>query len=147
MARITAEDCIVRVPNRFQLVLYAGQRARAISAGAALTVDRDNDKNPVVALREIADVTVSTEELESALVKSLQKHVEMDEPEQDEMDILAIQQELMGEAPDAPKAAAVDEDASDDEPLEETEETEEESDEDVEVPEVPEGDEAASEER
>jgi DNA-directed RNA polymerase subunit omega len=134
MARITAEDCIVRVPNRFELVLYAAQRARGISAGAQLTVDRDNDKNPVVALREIADTTVQTDELESSLIKSLQKHVEMDEPEEDEMDILAIQQELLGEGPAAQaKAAPLDEDASDDEALEEVDEEEESGDAEPEI--------------
>ncbi len=97
MARITAEDCILKVPNRFELVMYASQRARAVSAGTAITVERDNDKNPVVALREIADSTVSTTELEDSLIKTMQKHVEMDEPEEDEMDLLAIQQDLLGE--------------------------------------------------
>jgi len=98
MARVTVEDCVLRVPNRFELVMMAAQRARSISAGARLTVERDNDKNPVVALREIAEQTVELDELESALVKGLQKHVEMDEPEEDEMDLLAIQQELSAEA-------------------------------------------------
>ncbi len=126
MARITAEDCIVKVPNRFELVMYAAQRARGISAGAALTVDRDNDKNPVVALREIAESTVQVDELEASLIKSLQKHVEMDEPEEDEMDILAIQQELMGETGTAPKAAAsLDEDEGDEDAGDDIEEPEE----------------------
>lgn len=89
MARVTVEDCVQRVPNRFDLVLLAAQRARDISAGSALTVDRDNDKNPVVALREIAEFMVSTDELDNALVQSLQKHVEVDEPEDDEFDTLA----------------------------------------------------------
>jgi len=94
MARVTVEDCVTKIPNRFELVAMASQRARDISAGAALTLDRDNDKNPVVALREIADETIPLDELEEALVKGLQNHVEMDEPEEDEMDLLAIQQEL-----------------------------------------------------
>jgi len=94
MARVTVEDCVVKIPNRFELVAMAAQRARNISAGAALTVDRDNDKNPVVALREIAEETVPLEELEEAVIKGLQTYVEMDEPEEDEMDLLAIQQEL-----------------------------------------------------
>jgi DNA-directed RNA polymerase subunit omega len=94
MARVTVEDCVTKIPNRFELVAMAAQRARSISAGAALTVERDDDKNPVVALREIADETIPLEELEEALVKSLQTFVEMDEPEEDEMDMLAIQQEL-----------------------------------------------------
>jgi len=93
MARVTVEDCVNKVPNRFDLVMLASQRARDISAGAALTVDRDNDKNPVVALREIADETVELDELEDSLVKGLQQFVEMDEPEDDEMDLLAIQHE------------------------------------------------------
>jgi len=94
MARVTVEDCVVKIPNRFELVAMAAQRARNISAGAALTLDRDNDKNPVVALREIAEETVPLEELEEAVIKGLQTYVEMDEPEEDEMDLLAIQQEL-----------------------------------------------------
>ena len=93
MARVTVEDCIVQVPNRFQLVLLASQRARDVSAGAAVTVERDNDKNPVVALREIADKTVDMDELEEAVIKNLQHYVEADEPEEDELDLMAIQQE------------------------------------------------------
>ena len=83
MARVTVEDCVLRVPNRFDLVMVAAQRAREVSAGAQLTVDRDNDKNPVVALREIADGTVDLDELSNAVVTGLQKHVEIDEPEED----------------------------------------------------------------
>lgn len=83
MARVTVEDCIDKVPNRFELVLLAGHRARLISQGAAITVDRDNDKNPVVALREIADETLSPGDLKEDLIHSLQKHVEVDEPEND----------------------------------------------------------------
>jgi DNA-directed RNA polymerase subunit omega len=86
MARVTVEDCVLKVPNRFELVLMAGQRARDISAGAKLTVERDNDKNPVVALREIADDTVGLDHLQNALIQNLQKHVEVDEPEEDEME-------------------------------------------------------------
>jgi DNA-directed RNA polymerase subunit omega len=96
MARVTVEDCILKVPNRFDLVMLAAQRTRNISAGAGLTIDRDNDKNPVIALREIADETVELDGLEDNLIKSLQKYVEMDEPEEDEMDLVAIQQELSG---------------------------------------------------
>lgn len=101
MARVTVEDCVLRVSNRFKLVMLASQRARAVSAGAAITVDRDNDKNPVVALREIAEETVSVDELENALIKDQQKHVEIDEPEVDELDFIAIQQQMteVGEAP------------------------------------------------
>ncbi|MBX9451209.1 MAG: DNA-directed RNA polymerase subunit omega [Neoaquamicrobium sediminum] len=81
MARVTVEDCIDKVENRFELVLLAGHRARQISQGAAITIDRDNDKNPVVALREIADETLSPGDLKEDLIHSLQKHVEVDEPE------------------------------------------------------------------
>ena len=83
MARVTVEDCIDKVDNRFELVLLAGHRARQISQGAPITIDRDNDKNPVVALREIADETLSPGDLKEDLIHSLQKHVEVDEPEAD----------------------------------------------------------------
>jgi DNA-directed RNA polymerase subunit omega len=83
MARVTVEDCIDKVENRFDLVLLASHRARQISQGEQITVDRDNDKNPVVALREIADETLSPGDLKEALIHSLQKHVEVDEPEAD----------------------------------------------------------------
>jgi DNA-directed RNA polymerase subunit omega len=83
MARVTVEDCIDKVDNRFDLVLLASHRARMISSGGPITVDRDNDKNPVVALREIADQTVSPEDLKEDLIHSLQKYVEVDEPESD----------------------------------------------------------------
>ena len=83
MARVTVEDCVQKVPNRFDLVMVAAQRAREISAGAQLTLERDNDKNPVVALREIADGTVNTDELSNSVVTGLQKHVENDEPEEE----------------------------------------------------------------
>jgi DNA-directed RNA polymerase subunit omega len=87
MARVTVEDCIDKVDNRFELVLLAGHRARQISQGAMITVDRDNDKNPVVALREIADETLSPGDLKEDLIHSLQKHVEVDEPEADGQEI------------------------------------------------------------
>src|SRR4051812_4167863 len=83
MARVTVEDCVVKVPNRFELVLLAAQRARDVASGAPLTLDRDNDKNPVVALREIADETIQLDHVQNALIKGMQKHVEMDEPEED----------------------------------------------------------------
>ena len=83
MARVTVEDCIDKVDNRFELVLLAGHRARQISQGAAITIPRDNDKNPVVALREIAEETLSPDDLKEDLIHSLQKHVEVDEPESD----------------------------------------------------------------
>ena len=88
MARVTVEDCVEKVQNRFELVLYAAQRARQISSGAELKVDRDNDKNPVVALREIAEEAETVEALREAVVQSLQKHVEVDEPEEDDISLL-----------------------------------------------------------
>ena len=81
MARVTVEDCIDKVDNRFDLVLLASHRARMISSGSQITLDRDNDKNPVVSLREIAEKTVSPEDLKEDLIHSLQKYVEVDEPE------------------------------------------------------------------
>jgi len=81
MARVTVEDCIDKVENRFDLVLLASHRARLISSGASITLDRDNDKNPVVALREIADETISPGDLKEDLIHTLQKYVEVDEPE------------------------------------------------------------------
>ena len=88
MARVTVEDCVEIVPNRFELVVLAAQRSREISAGAPLTIERDDDKNPVIALREIADKTVQTGELDDSLILSLQKLVESDEPEEDDMALL-----------------------------------------------------------
>ena len=82
MARVTVEDCVIKIPNRFELVLLAAQRARELSSGAPMTVDRDDDKNPVVALREIADETIGLDQLKNSLVRGLQKHVEIDEPEE-----------------------------------------------------------------
>ena len=81
MARVTVEDCVDKVENRFELVLLASHRARMVSSGAQITVERDKDKNPVVALREIADTAISPEDLKEELVHSLQKYVEVDEPE------------------------------------------------------------------
>jgi DNA-directed RNA polymerase subunit omega len=80
MARVTVEDCVLKIPNRFELVMLASQRARDISSGAALTIDRDNDKNPVVALREIADTTIDLDALSNSVIQGLRKHVESDEP-------------------------------------------------------------------
>jgi DNA-directed RNA polymerase subunit omega len=82
MARVTVEDCVVKVPNRFELVLLAAQRAREITSGIPLSIDRDDDKNPVVALREIADETISLPHLKEAVVRGMQKHIEIDEPEE-----------------------------------------------------------------
>ena len=89
MARVTVEDCITKVPNRFELVLLATHRARDLTGGAELTVERENDKDQVVALREIAEGSIDTEQLRQSLISSLQKHVEIKEPEDDSMEILA----------------------------------------------------------
>ena len=88
MARVTVEDCIDKVDNRFELVLLAAHRARMVSSGAQITIDRDNDKNPVVALREIAEETISPGDLKEDLVHSLQKYVEVDEPEPEAMPLI-----------------------------------------------------------
>jgi DNA-directed RNA polymerase subunit omega len=88
MARVTVEDCIDKVENRFELVLLASHRARMISSGSSITVDRDNDKNPVVALREIAETSVSPEDLKEDLIHSLQKYVEVDEPEPESVPLI-----------------------------------------------------------
>ena len=119
MARVTVEDCIDKVPNRFELVMLAAQRARDLSVGAEITVDRDNDKNPVVALREIAEETVSLDDLQEGLVLGLQKHADIDDPEEEAADLLAMEEEIAAsamlaeaETPAAPEEAA----AADDEP-------------------------------
>jgi len=88
MARVTVEDCVDKVPNRFELVMLAAHRAREITAGAQITVDRDKDKNPVVALREIAEETQSAAELRERLIESNQHQIEVDEPEDDSMALL-----------------------------------------------------------
>ena len=96
MARVTVEDCILKVPNRFELVLLSAQRARDIAGGSQLTLDRDNDKNPVVALREIADETIALPQLQENLIKGMQKHVEIDEPEDDQDIELGAQLGVLG---------------------------------------------------
>ena len=108
MARVTVEDCVLQIPNRFELVMLAAQRSRDLTGGAPLSVDRDNDKNPVVALREIADTTLDLEVLKNALIKGLQKVAEADEPEEEIVDFLATEQDL---ARDAAAAEDVREDA------------------------------------
>lgn len=90
MARVTVEDCVLKVPNRFDLVMLAAQRARDVSAGAPLTLERDNDKNPVIALREIAEGTVDHDNLRNSLIQGMQKHVEVDEPEEEDLDESAV---------------------------------------------------------
>jgi len=90
MARVTVEDCVKKIPNRFDLVMLAAQRSRDVSTGADITVERDNDKNPVVALREIAEETVPLSELGQSLIRGMQKFVDTDEPEENElMDLLS----------------------------------------------------------
>jgi DNA-directed RNA polymerase subunit omega len=120
MARVTVEDCVLKVPNRFELVLLAAQRAREITSGSPLSIDRDDDKNPVVALREIADETVGLEHLRTSVVRGMQKHVEIDEPEEShELDAA-----LFGVAP--PSAALVEDEADvETEDLDEEDEDEE----------------------
>ena len=116
MARVTVEDCVLKVPNRFELVLLAAQRARDVTGGAQSTVERDNDKNPVVALREIADATVGLDSLQNALIKGLQKHVEIDEPEEDtEIEIGAQQWPTeLAQPADVEEEGAVDEELNED---------------------------------
>lgn len=96
MARITVEDCVTKVPNRFELVMLAAQRARDVSAGASLTVDRDNDKNPVVALREIADGTVELDHLRYELIHGLRRHVDVEDQPDDDL-VMAYQDQLLVE--------------------------------------------------
>ena len=151
MARVTVEDCVVKIPNRFELVLLAAQRAREITSGAPLSLDRDDDKNPVVALREIAEETVALDHLRDSLVRGMQKHVEMDEPEEapeleqtlfgiadpvgpviseNEIDEEAVEEELeedllaIEEEEDLPELAGEEEEAA--EPAEDAEDAEEE---------------------
>jgi DNA-directed RNA polymerase subunit omega len=102
MARVTVEDCVDKIPNRFDLVMLAAQRAREISAGAQLAVERDNDKNPVVALREIADQVVDFETLRQSLISGLQKQSETEEPEEDMMELLAADSQVAGVPYEAP---------------------------------------------
>lgn len=101
MARVTVEDCVDKIPNRFELVLLASHRARSITSGAGLIVDRDNDKNPVVALREIASTKLKPENLREEFLLSLQRHIETDEPE--------AEKAAMAETADAPDFANISE--------------------------------------
>lgn len=107
MARVTTEDCVDKVPNRFDLVMLAAHRAREISSGSPVTVDRDNDKNPVVALREIAEETQAADDLRERLIESNQSQIEVDEPEDDSMAL------LMGEEAEKP----AEDDMSEEKPL------------------------------
>ena len=115
MARVTVEDCVDKVPNRFELVLLAAHRARSIANGSQITIDPDNDKNPVIALREIADKTVDTDALQAALIQGLQRHVEIDEPEeeQSEFDIAGLDM-AAGMAQSVGLGSLADDDADDD---------------------------------
>ena len=96
MARVTVEDCVEKVPNRFELVLFAAQRARNLSRGEELTIDRDDDKNPVVALREIADGTIPLEKLEQDLVKSLSRAPEPEPADEEVLDLIPTDQNIFG---------------------------------------------------
>ncbi|EWY40182.1 DNA-directed RNA polymerase subunit omega [Skermanella stibiiresistens SB22] len=109
MARVTVEDCVLKIPNRFELVMMAAQRARDVATGASLSIDRDNDKNPVVALREIADETIGLDDLRNALIRGHQKVVEADEPEDDIVELMA------GEQAWAQQMTGVDDDMAGDE--------------------------------
>lgn len=97
MARVTVEDCVTKIPNRFELVMLASQRARDISAGSDLTIERDNDKNPVVALREIAEDKFTPDDLREALIGALQRYAELDEPEEELMKLPGSDSELLGD--------------------------------------------------
>ena len=105
MARVTVEDCILKVPNRFELVLAASQRAREIGSGAEIMVDRDNDKNPVISLREIADTDISLEEINEALIKNHQKVIEIEEDEEDVIDVMEGENEWEAVASEAVEEA------------------------------------------
>ncbi len=96
MARVTVEDCVERIPNRFELVLLAAQRARNLSRGEELTIERDNDKNPVVALREIADETIDLNRLETDLVKSLSRSPEPEPADEEVLDLIPTDQNIFG---------------------------------------------------
>jgi DNA-directed RNA polymerase subunit omega len=138
MARVTVEDCVLKVPNRFELVLVAAQRAREITAGAQLTLDRDDDKNPVVALREIADDMVPIDRLQDSLIRGMQKHVEVDEPEETpelEPSLFGVAEAALGLPGD--DVEELEEEAAEDEELAEDVLSVED---DGELPEPPEGD-------
>ena len=139
MARVTVEDCVLKVPNRFELVLVAAQRAREITAGAPLSLDRDDDKNPVVALREIADETVPIDRLQDSLIRGMQKHVEIDEPEETpdlEANLFGVAEEALGLPGD--DILELGEESADDE--DELAEDVLSIEDDADLPELPEGD-------
>ena len=132
MARVTVEDCVLKIPNRFELVLLAAQRAREITSGSPLSIDRDDDKNPVVALREIADETIELEHLRTSVVRGMQKHVEIDEPE--EPHELELDTALFGVA--APSATMIEEADTETEDFEEEAIAEEAAAEEEDLPEA-----------
>jgi DNA-directed RNA polymerase subunit omega len=103
MARVTIEDCIDKLPNRFELVLLASHRARAIGQGTPLTIDRDNDKDPVVSLREIASTNINTDDLREEFIHAMQKQVEVDEPEATEMPLIGHSSSMSNDSADAPE--------------------------------------------
>jgi DNA-directed RNA polymerase subunit omega len=93
MARVTVEDCVLQIPNRFELVMLSAHRARALASGAELHIERDRDKNPVVALREIAEQKLDLGALEEALIKGLQKRIEPDQPEEEVIELMSGEQQ------------------------------------------------------
>ncbi|HEX9837580.1 MAG TPA: DNA-directed RNA polymerase subunit omega [Alphaproteobacteria bacterium] len=116
MARVTVEDCVLRVPNRFELVMLAAQRARELSVGGQLTVERDNDKNPVVALREIAETTIPIDKLKDSLIQGLQKHADTDEiGEEESTEMLELEESLIAAVQDGSLGAGTGDDDDDDE--------------------------------
>jgi len=118
MARVTVEDCVLQIPNRFELVLLAAHRARGLASGAELKIERDRDKNPVVALREIAEQRLDLSNLEESLIKTLQKRIEPDRPEEEEVaELMAGEQQSWINTMDA-----ADEDEGGDEALDAEEE-------------------------
>jgi DNA-directed RNA polymerase subunit omega len=108
MARVTVEDCIVQIPNRFELVMLSAHRGRALASGAELKIERDRDKNPVVALREIAEQKLDLPGLEESLVKSLQKRIEPDQPEEEVVELMTGEQQNWINAADEAEDAAED---------------------------------------
>ena len=136
MARVTVEDCVLKVPNRFELVLVASQRAREIGSGSPLTVDRDNDKNPVVSLREIADTDISLDGLRESLVKNHQKVIEVEDEGEDIIDVMEGESEwaqVAGQAAEGElEGAGMGEDLGEDADTAEAEE----GDDDIEAPEM-----------
>jgi len=111
MARVTVEDCVEKVSNRFELVLMAAARARQISAGDEPTVPEDRDKNPVIALREIAEPTIGSDELRETVIQGMQRHIEVDEPEEDDMEAQMLGQPFADNVVEEAPASDLDEEA------------------------------------